>query len=170
MNIRKVSTIGICALLVAGCLSACGASTNNTSGTLVGEELTQEEANTIGTKLYAQFVTEVANSQDTDVIAEKLSQNAMFEELAMGFMPVEEGNLNGFEGEVKGFSKGTMFSPMIGTIPFVGYVFETDDADALVATLKEKAMLNWNICTVADEMVVKSNGNLVFFVMAPEAF
>lgn len=46
------------------------------------------------------------------------------EELGLISMPVEEGLLNGFTGEIKGFEEGYVFSPMIGSIPFIGYVFK----------------------------------------------
>ena len=66
-----------------------------------------------------------------------------------------------------------MFAPMIGTIPFIGYVFTLSDASqasSLIATLKANADLRWNICTSADEMVAGSSGNKVFFVMSPISF
>ena len=88
----------------------------------------------------------------------------------MGSMPVEEGYLAGFEVEIKGFKKGVTFGPMIGTIPFVGYIFETDTPDELVATLEKEHKLNWNICTSADRMFVRQKGNYVFFVMTPDSF
>ena len=80
---------------------------------------------------------------------------------------------SGFNEEIHGFSKGAMFGPMIGTIPFIGYIFEVDantDVAEFVNTLKTNANLRWNICTEADEMAVEAVGNLVFFVMAPAEF
>lgn len=89
-------------------------------------------------------------------------------------MPVEEGLLNGFGNtEVTGFSEGVMFAPMIGSIPFVGYVFtleEGADAETFMQSLKDSADLNWNICTAADEMTVEQSGNKVFFLMSPLNF
>ena len=88
-------------------------------------------------------------------------------------MPVEEGFLNGFDNEIHGFSEGAMFSPMVGTIPFVGYVFTLPadaDVDAFMNTLKENANLRWNICTTAEEMVTDAVGQTVFFVMCPAEF
>ena len=75
--------------------------------------------------------------------------------------------MNGFDNEITGFNSGTLFSPMIGTIPFVAYVFETDDADTLVETLKSNANLRWNICTEADVMTVEVVDNYVLFAMTP---
>ena len=89
-------------------------------------------------------------------------------------MPVEPGYLSGFDNaEIKGFKEGYMFAPMIGSIPFIGYIFTLDagtDASAFVSTLKANANKRWNICTEADEIVTGSVGNKVFFVMCPTAF
>ena len=66
-----------------------------------------------------------------------------------------------------------MFGPMIGTIPFIGYVFELKDetdVNQFISTLKSNANLRWNICTEADEMVVCSVDKKVFFVMCPKYF
>lgn len=128
------------------------------------------EATTPATKLLAEFKTLVADEKDTEVLAGKLAESEALGELGVATMPVEEGYLNGFSAEIKGFTKGTMFAPMIGSIPVVGYVFETEDADALVTALKENADLRWNICTQADEMVCENVDGLVFFMMAPASF
>jgi hypothetical protein len=88
-----------------------------------------------------------------------------------GAMPVEEGLLSGFDNtEIKGFKSGAVFMPMIGSIPFVGYVFELEneaDVSGFISNLKSNANLRWNICVAADEMVTGSVGNKVFFVMCP---
>ena len=89
-------------------------------------------------------------------------------------MSVEEGYLTGVgNAEIKGFKEGAMFAPMIGTIPFVGYVFTLDSAESVAgftATLKKNDDKRWNICTEADEMITGSVGNKVFFVMSPLSF
>ncbi len=85
-------------------------------------------------------------------------------------MEKEDKYLQGFgEHEIKGYKECAMFSPMVGTIPFMGYIFTVDEENAEVfkAELEEKANLNWNICTTADELLVKVKGNKVFFVMCP---
>ena len=66
-----------------------------------------------------------------------------------------------------------MFAPMIGTIPFVGYIFvleEGTDVDGFKSTLETNADPRWNICTEADETIVDSVGNTVFFLMSPNTF
>lgn len=125
-------------------------------------------------QLFEDFQAAVQKNPDmgTDEIADALINGEHFP-LNGGAMPVEEGWLNGFSEDVTGFESGTMFAPMIGSIPFVGYIFklaDTADADAFMAQLKEKADLRWNICTEADEMFCGNEGQTVFFVMSPASF
>lgn len=129
---------------------------------------------TLGTTLAADFVTQVtANENATALeIAEAVltNENIAF---AGATMEVEPGLLNGFgNAEITGFSEGAMFGPMIGTIPFIGYIFTLEDGtdvEAFKENLKINGDLRWNICTEADEMVVESAGNKVFFVMCPSS-
>jgi len=125
---------------------------------------------TLGNKLLAEFKTKAASGMGTLEIAEALVTNEAISFMG-GAMPVEEGLLSGFDNyEVKGFKSGAVFMPMIGSIPFIGYVFELNnasEASAFISNLKANANLRWNICVTADEMVTGSHGNKVFFVMCP---
>lgn len=127
-----------------------------------GKEDNSETANTIGAK-YANIFN-ASKGTTCDALAEELLDG---DELNMNLVKVEvePGFLNGFDDEITGFNEGVMLSPMIGSIPFVGYVFETSDPNALETLLKDKANLRWNICTEADEMVSSTKGNFVFFMM-----
>ncbi len=90
-----------------------------------------------------------------------------------GGMEVEEGFLNGFNEEIHGFKSGAVFMPMIGSIPFVGYVFELEDGadvDAFVQTLKDNANMRWLVCVAAEEIVCESVDNYVYFCMAKTGF
>lgn len=132
---------------------------------------TPEAPKTLGNTLLAAFK---ANSSGSALsVAESLSSNSAIP-MPLGTMSVEPGYLTGFDNtEITGFKEGAMFAPMIGTIPFVGYVFTLDnaaDAPAFISKLKSAANLRWNICTSADEMVAGSAGNKVFFVMCPTEF
>lgn len=111
-----------------------------------------------------------ADFEDAYSMAEHLSGSGVFNEIGMGTMEVTPGYLNGFDNEIKGFDKGFQFSPIIGSIPMVGYVFETEDPKALVDELEANANLGWNICTSADEMKTEIKDNLVLFIMAPVSF
>lgn len=134
----------------------------------------KEEALTPAGQLFADFQAAVQKNPDmsTDELAEAVVNGGHFP-LNGASMPIEEGWLNGFSEDVTGFESGTMFAPMIGSIPFVGYIFKlADGADvnAFMAQLKEKGDLRWNICTEADEMYVANVGQTVFFVMSPASF
>lgn len=133
-------------------------------------EVKDTPTDTVASKLYELFETEIATTDDINEVANKLIEAEYFKEVSMTTMEVEPGFLNGFEAEITAFNKCTMFAPMIGTIPFVGYIFEADDAELLVTELSENATLNWNICTTADEMLVETHDNYVFFVMSPYSF
>ena len=132
---------------------------------------TDDSADTVGAKLLADFQSDASGSAQD--IADRIIQNEVIQFMGTT-MPVEEGFLVGFdETEIKGFKEGVMFAPMIGTIPFVGYIFTLDDSadvEGFKTTLKDSANLCWNICTQAEELVVESEGNTVFFVMCPTTF
>ena len=87
-------------------------------------------------------------------------------------MPAEEGYLAGFSTEITGFTECISFAPMIGSIPFVGYVFTVDEAnvEAFKETLTSNYDLRWNICVEAEEMLCDSVGDKVFFIMAKKSF
>lgn len=153
MRRKRICRLLLALLLVFG---MCGCGTKE-------KETTEEiEANTIGTKFAKEFLESDITDADA-MVDELLKQVKTPYDLAK--MDVEEGYLAGFDEEIKGFTKGVMFSPVIGTIPFVGYVFETEDPDALLALLSDKANPAWNICTEADETVSETRGNFVFFIM-----
>lgn len=133
-------------------------------------EVNDTPTDTVASKLYELFETEIATTGDINEVANKLIEAEYFKEVSMTTMEVEPGFLNGFEAEITGFNNGVMFAPMIGTIPFVGYIFETDNTELLIDELETNASLNWNICTTADEMLVKAHDNYVFFVMSPYTF
>lgn len=159
---KKTIAIILASLMMLA-MAACG------TGTSAPTE-TDPAPTTVGTKLLADFRT-MADKTPQE-IADALLTNEVIQFMPMT-MPVEEGFLNGFNEEIKGFKEGVMFGPMIGTIPFVGYVFtvaDGGDVDAFVKTLEDNANLRWNICTEAEELIVEAEGNTVFFVMCPKSF
>lgn len=128
----------------------------------------------LGQTLLGEFQTIIAADPEADAasIADSVLKNPAII-FTGAVMPVEEGMLMGFgQTEITGFSEGVTFSPMIGTIPFMGYIFrlaEDSDVEAFKDLLKTNADLRWNICTEADELIVESEGNTVFFLMCPES-
>lgn len=155
LSILTIITFSFCLLI------GCGTNSSNNS---------TESANTVAEKVQLQFVEAISSETNIENVANQIITNPVFEDISMGVIPVEEGFLNGFNGEITGFDSGVMFAPMIGTIPFVGYIFETNDSTTLTNNLEANAMLNWNICTQADQMLIKTVDNYVLFVMAPNSF
>lgn len=167
---KKVIAIVLALVVVIG-LVACATVGGNNDETTTLEETTGAAtvANTFAEAFKAEAAKEGAT---TNTIATALSSNEL-----VAFMPMvqdmEAGYLAGFSADITGFKACTAFVPMIGTIPFVSYVFELEadaDKDAFITTLKDNADLRWNICTAAEEMVAETEGNFVFFVMAPLSF
>ena len=136
------------------------------------EKEPEKAPDTVGTKLLAQFKSKASSGTPYD-IANSFVESGELPFMA-GAMEVEPGLLSGFDNyEVKGFKTGATFGPMIGSIAFIGYVFELDgsiSASDFIANLKKNANLRWNICVEAEEMVAGSSGNKVFFVMCPKNF
>lgn len=178
---KKLFSILIAATLLLS-LCACGSSAPAATEPPVHETPTPSVApsetpagESMGQALLKDFTDRV--NAEPELGAEELAK-ALLENPVIEFsgdaLPVERGLLTGFGNtEITGFAQGAMFAPMIGTIPFVGYVFRLDaeaDVDAFVQTLKDQAMLNWNICTQADEMLCDAVDNTVFFVMSPAGF
>ncbi len=158
---KKIIALILASLMMLA-MTACGTGSNNNE--------TDPAPTTVGTKLLADFKT-MADKTPQE-IADALLTNEVIQFMPAS-MPVEEGFLNGFDNEIKGFKEGVMFGPAIGTIPFVGYIFtvaDGGDVDAFVKTLGDNANLRWNICTEAEEMICEAVGNTVFFVMCPTSF
>lgn len=191
MEVKKMKKIIaiLIALLMVCSLAACSnndkePTSSDNNDTQVSSDAGTSDAESVNTSdtadaspaqtLLADFKARVANGEDSSL--EDLANSIITNEIIPfggATMPVEPGFLNGFSQEITGFAEGTTFGPMIGSIPFIGYLFKLDDgADvyAFMQTLKDNADLRWNICVEADEMVCDAVGNTVFFVMAPANF
>lgn len=172
---KKIIALALASAMLLA-VTACGdkdtkdpAQTTDVQTTVVSGESDKAEG-TVGETLLADFKT-MADKSAQD-IADTLLQNPVIQFMP-ATMPVEEGFLNGFNEEIKGFKEGVMFGPAIGTIPFVGYIFTLEDGadvEGFKTTLKDNANLRWNICTAAEEMVCENEGNTVFFLMCPTTF
>ena len=128
-------------------------------------------ADTLGNTLYKDFLSKVEANPDMSVeeLANQIIANPVIQ-FGPAVMPVEAGYLPGFTEEISGFKSGAMFAPMIGSIPFVGYIFELeseDDIEAFLTTLDNTSDPRWNVCVEADETVMGNSGTKIFFVMCP---
>lgn len=147
-----------------------------TSNDIQEDDASKEDIqDTVGNILMNDFKERMAsNPQSTaQEIADGLLENQVLD-FQGATMPVEPGLLNGFgNADIKGFKEGVMFSPMIGSIPFVGYIFVVEDdvdVEEFKGVLRENADLRWNVCTEADEMMVENADHTVFFLMSPSTF
>ena len=172
---KKLLSVVLAGAMMAS-LTACGggAVKETTPAETTVEETTRKAPETLGEALLYDFEDRV--EENAEATAQELAEGIITNELILfqgGAMPVEEGYMMGFgETEITGFEEAVMFAPMIGTIPFVGYVFDMPDAEsaeALVKVLTENADPRWNICTEAEETVVGTAEDKVFFVMCPKS-
>ena len=78
----------------------------------------------------------------------------------------------GFENaEITGYTEAARFSPMIGTIPFMAYIFILDegaDSAAFMQMLLDNCNPRWNICTEADTVKAEQSGNAILFLMCQD--
>lgn len=123
---------------------------------------------TLGSALCEIFRTETEAGSDMKTIADKINASERFSKYNFVIEECGEGYLPGFSADVTGFKSGYKLQPMIGTIPFAVYIFETDDTEALLSTLDSLADPAWNICTQAEEVVSEISGSYVFFALCPE--
>lgn len=137
-----------------------------------GEGLTGE---TVGKVLLMDFEQYVQNNPEVTAqeMADHILTNPVIQ-FSGSTMPVEQGLLTGFgNAEITGFKEGVMFAPMIGSIPFVGYIFtleEGTEPDTFLQLLTDNADPRWNICTEAEETITGKAENMIFFVMSPAQF
>lgn len=134
------------------------------------ENTTQVENKTVANTLSETFEKEIKKQKDIEKVAQTLSESEVIVPAVQTFTISKGDYLSGFKEEIKGFDKVVGIAPMIGTIPFIAYIFEVENPKEFAKVLEEKAQLNWNICTEADEMKTTIVDNYVFFVMSPTSF
>lgn len=151
---KKIALL-LTTVLLAATLTGC------TKKTASDSEL---EAKTTGTKLAVEFKKGIKQTTDLIQIAETLAESS---DMVCVVQEMEPGYFPGFDGEISGFKQAVGFLPMIGSIPFVGYIFEVENPEDFQKTLNSLANPRWNICTEAEETVVAVEGKYVFFTMCP---
>ncbi len=182
---KKFLSLLLASLVLASFVSCGGTDTEDTTAdetvndTAIEETDAPEETeaetpagDTLAHQLYGVFTEKLNASPEATAL--ELAETVITNEKILfmgGAMEVEAGLMSGFDNaEINGFESAAMFCPMMGSIPFVGYVFDlADDADvdAFKKTLTDNANLRWQICVTADEMLCESNGDKVFFIMCP---
>jgi len=132
------------------------------------------DANTVGGKLWNAFVA--TKEEKPEISAEEMANILVTNEeikFMGGAMALEANQefFNGFgEYKITGYESGAVYMPMIGSIPFIGYVFELPagaDVDAFIKNLNDNADPRWNICVTADQTVIGAYETTVFFLMCP---
>ena len=125
-----------------------------------------------GETLWESFETTM-NDNPSSTAVDAAFMLAMHESIPFmsGSAEIMPGLLSGFgNAEITGFKSGAMFGPMMGSIAFIGYVFELEegaDVEGFMTTLTDNADPRWNICVEADQTVVGAYNNMVFFLMCP---
>lgn len=181
---KNLTVIAI-AILILSLFSSCAetpsqedmseTSSINYSDEIFSENKPVSDDNSVAKQLEREFVTFVESDGITDAqtIADRLLASSVISFSGVA-SPVSTDMITGFgEAEISGFSNAVSFAPMISTIPFMGYIFELDDntdKQAFIKNLEDSADMSWNKCTSADETVITSSGNIIFFVMAPVSF
>jgi len=164
---KKLLTLVLSVVLCAS-LVACGGAKSS--------DITPDvDAESVGGQHWAKFVAEVEANPEATV--EDLANALVTLEINQfmgGAMPVDPEFFPGFDNyKPENYEAGAMFMPMIGSIAYVGYVFELAegaDVAAFVQGLKDNANPRWNICVEADQTVVGTKGNKVFFLMCPASY
>lgn len=142
-----------------------------------------EEANTIGDKINSVFSTKMTeNNQTASIDLANAIIEAQIVPYMMGAVPLSDMAAPDEEGKVylQGFDNydfagvnladSAVFMPMMGSVPFIGYIFDTaDEAELgnLMVTLKENANMRWQVCVEADQMIIENSGDKILFVMCP---
>ena len=162
---KKIILVSLVLLTVLG---GCGKETSPT-------DIIENKVITPAKSILSDFVS-MANDVEktTENLANEIMQNdsVNFTVSVMGAVP---GTLSGFKNEITGFKKATVITPTLGTIPFIGYIFELEDkndVEAFRTKLKDNADPEWNVNAdgKAEEIVCEAIGNRVLFVMSPKSF
>ena len=148
---------------------------NNDNGGEVGDiDKPEIEENTTGAVIYDAVSEILADNADATAIdiANPSANSGMLPFMA-GAMEVEVGSeyFAGFDNyAIEGYKSAACFMPMMGSIAFVGYVFELEDgvdAAAFKADLIENCNPRWNICVEADQTVCEEINGKILFLMCP---
>ena len=178
----KKLLIALMALTLCIGLVACGGNDAVVEEEVTGVIAPEVDATTVGGIHWAAF--EAALAENADATVEDLAGALLFHEVdgaplnqfMGGTMPIEVGAeyFPGFDNfAITGYKACANFMPMMGSIAYVGYVFELEDgadAQAFINTLTENCNPRWQICVTADQTVAGAIGNKVLFLMCPASY
>ncbi len=188
---KKTLLAIIFALLVIS-LASCGTKKDDGS---VTDDAINTDTDVIVPDTDASTETDAETDSETDS-EELLSDsvvNAFFEKAKDGMTAeeianemVKDGETEGYvvdvmgddsyfmgfgNAEITGYAEAARFSPMIGTIPFMAYIFILDegaDSAAFIQMLLDNCNPRWNICTEADTIKAEQSGNAILFLMCQD--
>ena len=169
---------------VAGTTAAATTTVAATTENVPAEDITPDvEAGTIGAIHWDAFVKFV--NENPAATAEEIANAVLFVEadgapvnqFFGGVVPVDASweFYNGFGEEFKmgEYKTGAMYGPMMGSIAYIGYIFELDegaDTAAFIENLTANCNPRWQICVTADQTLAGNVGNKVFFLMCPSTY
>lgn len=130
---------------------------------------------TVGSYLLSEFQSLMSENpaMSAQEIADALCASPAISLIGPVTMAMEEGYLPGFTTDITGFEECITFGPAISSQPFVGYVFDMSadaDIDAFMTTLADNSDLAWQVCVMADELMLTAVEDKVFFLMSPMSF
>ncbi len=185
----RVATTILTVSLFAGALAACGSkgedptktpvnnnqntennnqnTENNNQNTENNNQNTENNNQNQGEPTAAQICISTYKEQMAAGASIEDALNAVAEKIELGGMVEKDFEyVQGFDTTITGYSHIYGLLPMFGGFPFVMYVFETDDVDALKTMVDAHADLRWNICTEAEEKLIEVVDGKIVFVMA----
>lgn len=180
---RKLVALLLSTLVVVS-LVGCGGTkeTEEPAVSVEQEEVVEEESTEVvvdesdmGSVLSNKFleVVDVNDAVDIELI-HQIFNNDLDLPFDLVGAEVAPGLLVGFGNtEITGFSRGYQFAPIIGSLPFMGYVFELPEETNITEfkeVLSANADLRWNICTEAEKTVIVESGNKVLFLMCNSSY
>lgn len=167
-NILKLLCLTSIAMSLFGCSTK--QNVNDAQPPVENENQVTENVDS-NTSLAADFANkfEELSAEATDIndLATKLVDSGLTA-VTLAVDAVEEGYLSGYTVDITGFEEGVRIAPMVGSIPFVAYVFKTNDAFTLISSLSENYDLRWNICTEAEEFKIAGANGYVFAIMCSD--
>lgn len=170
--IASIAVLAVFGVIVRGCTQTPAEPTEPNGGSVIKPQV---EEDTLGATQWAAFQQAITVNQDAtaEELASTLAESTA--ELFFGTASPVEKDAEYFAGfdnyRITGYKAAAVYMPMIGSIPFVGYVFELEDGvdpATFLKNLTDNCNPKWNICVEADQTVAGAIGNRAFFLMCPK--